>query len=426
MSSTHKSSADRTDQEKEESSSCATRPSAEESCSNTCKRRSSPNEQPSAKRRRVSELCEASTSHSNDGNVATAAEDNGHGSEEKPKKKATLRSLTHVLDQEIAASSCDTGASCSSNLGSHTIPEGDTKQHTKRKADDGEETPRKRVKKTGTKQDRSFEERAEFLDKYEQQGLLGEGGCGSVFAGYRKSDNLQVAIKHIKKDKALCSHQYEDGTQVPLEVAAMLKLQEGRSSSPGHSAPVSLLDWFDLSDKLVLVMERPMPADDLCNCIINHGSLGENEAKVIMKQLVDAAVYLEEKQIFHRDIKPENILIETGSDVPRVRLIDFGLSCFVAERSRYTVFCGTSPHVPPEMLYDRSYTAGPTTVWQMGVVLYEALYNECFSSYKYLSKTIKIKEGFSKDCEDFLKKCLTISPRQRPSLQELQRHPWLL
>ncbi|KAM6934076.1 serine/threonine-protein kinase pim-2-like [Xenentodon cancila] len=362
MSSTHKSSADRTDQEKEESSSCATRPSAEECCSNTCKRRSSPNEQPSAKRRRVSELCEASTSHSNDGNVATAAEDNGHGSEEKPKKKATRRSLTHVLDQEIAASSCDT---------------------------EGKD-------------------------------------CGSVFAGYRKSDNLQVAIKHIKKDKALCSHQYEDGTQVPLEVAAMLKLQEGRSSSPGHSAPVSLLDWFDLSDKLVLVMERPMPADDLCNCIINHGSLGENEAKVIMKQLVDAAVYLEEKQIFHRDIKPENILIETGSDVPRVRLIDFGLSCFVAERSRYTVFCGTSPHVPPEMLYDRSYTAGPTTVWQMGVVLYEALYNECFSSYKYLSKTIKIKEGFSKDCEDFLKKCLTISPRQRPSLQELQRHPWLL
>ncbi|KAM6921211.1 serine/threonine-protein kinase pim-1-like [Xenentodon cancila] len=250
--------------------------------------------------------------------------------------------------------------------------------------------------------------------------------CSSVFAGYRKSDNLQVAIKHTKKDKALCSHQYEDGTQVPLEVAAMLKLQEGRSSSPGHSAPVSLLDWFDLSDKLVLVMERPMPADDLCNCIRNHGSLGENEAKVIMKQLVDAAVYLEEKQIFHRDIKPENILIETGSDVPRVRLIDFGLSCFVAERSRYTVFCGTSPHVPPEMLYDRSYTAGPTTVWQMGVVLYEALYNECFSSYKYLAKTIKIKEGFSKDCEDFLKKCLTISPRQRPSLQELQRHPWLL
>lgn len=61
----------------------------------------------------------------------------------------------------------------------------------------------------------------------------------------------------------------------------------------------------------------------------------------ILKQLVEAAAELESKQIFHRDIKVENILIETSSDVPRARLIDFGLSCFFKQRSHYSVFYGT-------------------------------------------------------------------------------------
>lgn len=62
--------------------------------------------------------------------------------------------------------------------------------------------------------------------------------------------------------------------------------------------------------------------------------------QIILKQLVDAAKDLEERHVFHRDIKVENILIETGSDVPRVRLIDFGLGCFVKKGSLYRVFYG--------------------------------------------------------------------------------------
>lgn len=59
-----------------------------------------------------------------------------------------------------------------------------------------------------------------------------------------------------------------------------------------------------------------------------------------MRQLVNAAKDLVDKFIFHRDIKIENILIETGSRVPRVRLIDFGLACFFKKRSFFRVFYG--------------------------------------------------------------------------------------
>lgn len=62
--------------------------------------------------------------------------------------------------------------------------------------------------------------------------------------------------------------------------------------------------------------------------------------QIILKQLVAGASAFEDKNIFHRDIKVENVLIETGSAVPRVWLIDFGLSCFVQEDS-FKVFRGT-------------------------------------------------------------------------------------
>jgi len=37
---------------------------------------------------------------------------------------------------------------------------------------------------------------AQFEAKYKEQNQLGEGGCGSVFAGYRKADNLPVSVRH--------------------------------------------------------------------------------------------------------------------------------------------------------------------------------------------------------------------------------------
>lgn len=40
---------------------------------------------------------------------------------------------------------------------------------------------------------------AEFEAKYQQLNQLGEGGCGSVFAGYRKADNLPVGVTHFLK-----------------------------------------------------------------------------------------------------------------------------------------------------------------------------------------------------------------------------------
>ncbi|XP_056267339.1 serine/threonine-protein kinase pim-2-like [Pseudoliparis swirei] len=273
--------------------------------------------------------------------------------------------------------------------------------------------------------------RAEFEAKYQEMyQQLGAGGCGAVFAGYRREDGLPVAIKHIAEGYVFCKHVDYNGRELSIEVAVMLRLQEetsGPLGTPALGAPVFLLDWYNLDKELILVHERPVPCKDLLNDIKDKGgSLPEEEAKIILKQLVDAAVDLQEKHIFHQDIKVENILIETGSDIPRVRLIDFGLSRFVKKGASYRRYYGTYQHVPPQWYSCNQNRPGPTTVWQMGVVLFETLHTgEDFMTKRFMEKSLTISETLSENCQDFLRLCLMEDPKQRPSLKQLRRHRWL-
>ncbi|XP_034746554.1 serine/threonine-protein kinase pim-3-like [Etheostoma cragini] len=206
----------------------------------------------------------------------------------------------------------------------------------------------------------------------------------------------------------------------------MLKLAAGTSGSAGSTAPVALLDWYDLDQELILVLERPVPSKDLLNYVEdNGGSLPEEQAKIILTQLIEAAIELENHSIFHRDIKVENILIETGSDVPRLRLIDFGLSCFAKKGSFYRNFYGTAAHIPPEWYVHCMYRPSPTTVWQVGVVLFEMLHKVPFETTKFLRNKLRISKKLSKNCQDFLGMSLTETPQQRLTLEQLQLHPWL-
>ncbi|XP_043961478.1 serine/threonine-protein kinase pim-2-like [Gambusia affinis] len=266
---------------------------------------------------------------------------------------------------------------------------------------------------------------SDFLEKYIELDQLGEGGFGFVFAGYRVEDKLPVAIKRIPKENVVIKHKDENGRELAMEVAVMLEMRS-LSSSLGHSAFVTLLDWYDLDEHLIIVMERPMPSDNLSDYLMeNKGCLKDKEAKIILKQLVEAALYLQNANIFHRDIKVENILIKTSAEGLQVYLIDFGLSCF-DDRREHELFCGTPDHFPLDWYVNANYRAGPTTVWQLGVVLYEIVHRHQFQTSNFLSKKLKISKRLSKNCQDVLTKCLMVDPVERPTLEQLLGHPWFL
>ncbi|KAF3703619.1 Serine/threonine-protein kinase pim-2 [Channa argus] len=267
---------------------------------------------------------------------------------------------------------------------------------------------------------------ADFEAKYLQLKKLGQGGFGSVYAGFRKADNLPVAIKHVPQVRVERQPTVLNGVKylVPTEVLLLLKVAEPELL--GRTAIVSLLDWYDLEQEILLIMERPVPAMDLLKYLKNNkGPLTEYTAKIIMKQLVEAAIQIQSKGVFHRDIKTENVLIQTTSDGLRVRIIDFGCGC-ISRMKPFHIFVGTSAYAPPEFHMYGTYKAGPTTVWQLGVLLYEITdgYRQ-FKTTRFLCKLIKFNKKLSKDCLDLLNRCLAVNPRNRITLEQMLLHPWL-
>ncbi|XP_059214456.1 serine/threonine-protein kinase pim-2-like [Centropristis striata] len=211
---------------------------------------------------------------------------------------------------------------------------------------------------------------------------------------------------------------------VPLEVLLMLRVAGGPGSLGKHAA-VTLLDWYDLGTEVLLVMERPVPCEDLLTYLDNNnGVLREDQAKNIMKQLVEAAVNMHSLGVFHGDIKAENILVDLSSDVPRVRIIDFGCGCLVKKMPYLSSF-GTIAYIPPEFHWLGTYEAEPSTVWQLGTLLYELVCSDkSFTTLEILQKKISINTELSKDCKDLLKVCLAVNPQEHGTLEQILLHPW--
>ena len=98
--------------------------------------------------------------------------------------------------------------------------------------------------------------------------------------------------------------------------------------------------------------------------------LPEDEAKFIIKQIIQVLAYLHSKNVTHRDIKLENIILDKDK---RIKLIDFGFCCCTAPDQRLKVFCGTPSYMCPEIVMKKEYLGPPTDIWATGVLFYALL-----------------------------------------------------
>ena len=161
--------------------------------------------------------------------------------------------------------------------------------------------------------------------------MLGRGGFGTVYAGYRNTDQVPVAIKMVEKSRTPMvkifhnnnniSNSEEDGsfTKIPLEVHLMRKTN--------HIAGViKLIEYYELPDCYLLIMERlgtsASGCKDLFDFISDNGPLKEDLAQRIFRQIVETVASCHKAGVIHRDIKDENILVDERHN--QVKLIDFG------------------------------------------------------------------------------------------------------
>ena len=205
-------------------------------------------------------------------------------------------------------------------------------------------------------------EKRDFNSKYVVGHTLGSGSFGNILEALQIHTFQTVALKYIKK-KEVESWLTIHGTEVPSEAVYLNFLE--------HDNIIEIVDLYEFKKNFVLVLERPLASLDLGQYISKYGPQKDNIASYIGYQLLSTTLYLQNSLIFHRDIKSENILVNYYNY--SIKLIDFGSATQITEEDVYYGSYGTPAFAPPEWVAGDGYRSEPTTIWSIGVVLFEML-----------------------------------------------------
>ncbi|KAK2871512.1 hypothetical protein Q8A67_024039 [Cirrhinus molitorella] len=257
-------------------------------------------------------------------------------------------------------------------------------------------------------------------DSYEITTQLGQGGFGTVYAATRLKDGLQVAVKFASSKNVIFIRSDGYSKPVPLEVALLIKATQGSRVTE----IIQLLDWEELRDHYRMVLELPFPCQSLSDFIRSYrGGLGEDMARIIMRQVTTAAQTCCRRGVLHRDIKPENFLITL--DTLEVKLIDFGCGDILTDEA-YRYYAGTYEFIPPEYTTTGKYHGEPATVWSLGFLLFIILFKKIPNKQDLwrINGHVWTKKGFSKECCHFMSSCLQSDPKKRLELEKVHLHKW--
>lgn len=304
---------------------------------------------------------------------------------------------------------------------------------------------------------------ADFNAQYSLGQELGSGGYGFVVSALQLVTGREVAVKFIFRHKIPANKWAHDPKLgiIPMEIYILRHVH--------HPNIIEYIDQFQDEQFFYLVMElhgtgwskarsntmskaslavvaeattrqleesgaAPRPSlmsrrssCDLFECIEQHSKFTEDQARKIIKQIVDCIHYLYSRGICHRDLKDENIVIDSNFEV---KLIDFG-SAVVLPRQRnhyFDRFYGTISFASPEILMGNPYRAEPAEVWSLGILLYTILYGEVpFNDPAHaISRPFTApRVQSSPDCMHLLSWMLAKKADERARISEVVRHPWL-
>ncbi len=208
--------------------------------------------------------------------------------------------------------------------------------------------------------------------KYRVEGLLGEGGMGTVLAARRVTLEDRVAVKVMKREAA------RDG-----EAVARF-LREGRASVRIKGEHVArVLDVGSLEDGTPYMVMEHLDGADLGTLVERDGPLPVPVAIDYVLQACEALAEAHAQGIIHRDIKPSNLFLTERLDGSRiVKVLDFGISKLTSavDESRpdygmtqtQTVM-GSPQYMAPEQMRSSRRVDARTDIWAIGTLLHELL-----------------------------------------------------
>ncbi|CAA0836237.1 CDPK-related kinase 3 [Striga hermonthica] len=276
--------------------------------------------------------------------------------------------------------------------------------------------------------DKNFGYNKNFGAKYELGKEVGRGHFGHTCCAKGRKGELKdtpLAVKIISKAQMTTAISIED---VRREVKILKALS-------GHRHLVSFYDACEDSNNVYIIMELCEGGELLDRILAKGGKYSEDEAKLIIVQILSVVSFCHLQGVVHRDLKPENFLFTSRSEDADMKLIDFGLSDFIRTDERLNDIVGSAYYVAPEVLH-RSYSV-EADIWSIGVIAYILL---C-GSRPFWARTesgifravLRADPNFedlpwpsvSLEAKDFVRRLLNKDYRKRMTAAQALTHPWL-
>jgi hypothetical protein len=201
-------------------------------------------------------------------------------------------------------------------------------------------------------------ERGTIVAGYRVDGVLGEGGMGTVYRATQLSLNRVVALKllaaELSDDSGFRARFDQEGKlQAGLDHDHIVTVYEAGATDQGLFLAMRLIDGPTLKD------------------LIQKGRLDPRRALRILAQVAQALDAAHAAGLIHRDIKPQNILIGKSD---HAYLCDFGLIKAPGDTGLTATgqFMGTIDYVAPEQIQGDPATSA-TDCYSLCAVLYECL-----------------------------------------------------
>ncbi len=216
-----------------------------------------------------------------------------------------------------------------------------------------------------TPQESSLQPNFVLHDRYRITGVIGVGGMGTV---YQARDLHFTDVK-----KLVAVKEMHTNTPDPTVRSSMVKTFQREANilaTLSHPAIPKIFDFFDLNDRVYIVMEF-INGSDLELILQKTKDLPVEKIVDWAIEICDALSYLhsqEPQPIIFRDMKPSNVMIDT---LGKVRLIDFGIAKSFDSRVRQHTMIGTEGYSAPEQY--RGEISPQSDIFSLGATLHHLL-----------------------------------------------------
>jgi serine/threonine-protein kinase len=206
--------------------------------------------------------------------------------------------------------------------------------------------------------------------KFRLDGIIGQGGMGSVWSATHLDLGHRIAIKLVSREFV---RSPEALRRFDAEAKAAAKLQSRHV--------VQIYDTGLLEDATPYIAMELLSGENLQQRIERTGAISLAETVTILSQCCKALGRAHALRIVHRDIKPDNIFLSRSADDDEyvVKILDFGVAKLsVGETgdpssTKTGTVLGTPLYMSPEQARGLKSIDHRTDLYSLGLVAYTML-----------------------------------------------------